>query len=110
MLVSLVPYAQAAKLVYVLPLGDEIGPMTWLYTRDALAEAEEKRADLFVVELNTYGGALQDADSIRTALLRCQIPTVAFIDHNAASAGALIALACDSVYMSHGSSMGAATV
>lgn len=110
LLPALAPYLSAGKLVYVLPLGDEIGPMTWLYTRSALAEASEKRADLFVVELNTYGGALQDADSIRTALLKCKIPTVAFIDHNAASAGALIALACDSVYMSKGSSMGAATV
>lgn len=99
-----------SKLVYVLPLGEEIDALTWRYTRQALREAEEKRADIFVVDLNTYGGALQDADSIRTALLRCRIPTVALVDHNAASAGALIALACDSVYMTNGSSMGAATV
>ncbi len=110
LLPTLAPCLSAGKLVYILPLGDEIGPMTWLYTRSALAEANEKHADLFVVELNTYGGALQDADSIRTALLKCKIPTVAFIDHNAASAGALIALACDSIYMSKGSNIGAATV
>lgn len=110
LMLALAPAMAAEKLVYVLPLGEEIGPLTWLYTRDAIKEATDRRADLFVVELNTYGGALVDADSIRTALLRCRIPTVAFIDHNAASAGALIALACDSVYMSHGSSMGAATV
>lgn len=98
------------NLIYVLSLGEEIDAMTWRYTRQAIAEAKDKGADLFVVDLNTYGGALQDADSIRTALLRCPIPTVAFIDHNAASAGALIALACDSVFMTEGSSMGAATV
>lgn len=109
MLTAITSFA-AEKLVYVLSLGEEIGPITWLYTRDALAEARERRADLFVLDLNTYGGAVQDADSIRTALLRCPIPTVAYIDHNAASAGALIALSCDSVYMSPGSSMGAATV
>lgn len=100
----------AERLVYVLPLGEEIGPLTWFYTRDAIKEAKQMRADLLVVHLNTYGGALVDADSIRTALLRCEIPTVAYVDHNAASAGALIALACDSVYMSPGASMGAATV
>ncbi len=100
----------AERLVYVLPLGEEIGPLTWFYTRDAIKEAKQMRADLLVVHLNTYGGALVDADSIRTALLRCEIPTVAYVDHNAASAGALIALACDSVYMSPGARMGAATV
>ncbi len=100
----------AERLVYVLPLGEEIGPLTWFYTRDAIKEAKQMRADLLVVHMNTYGGALVDADSIRTALLRCEIPTVAYVDHNAASAGALIALACDSVYMSPGASMGAATV
>lgn len=100
----------APRLVYVLSIGKEINALTWRYTAQALEAANQRRADLFVVNLNTYGGALQDADSIRTALMRCPIPTVAFIDHNAASAGALIALACDSVYMTEGSSMGAATV
>jgi membrane-bound serine protease (ClpP class) len=38
------------------------------------------------------------------------IPTIAFIDKNAASAGALISLACDSIYMAPGASIGAATV
>lgn len=98
------------RLVYILSIGKEINALTWRYTAQALEEANIRRADLFVVNLNTYGGALQDADSIRTALMRCTIPTVALVDHNAASAGALIALACDSVYMTEGSSMGAATV
>lgn len=98
------------KLVYVLSIGKEIDALTWRYTSQALNKADELRADLFVVNLNTYGGSLQEADSIRTALMRCRIPTIALVDHNAASAGALIALACDSVFMTEGSSMGAATV
>ncbi len=65
---------------------------------------------MLLVHLNTYGGSVVHADSIRTALMRFPRPVVAFVDNNAASAGALIALACDSVYMCSGSSMGAATV
>lgn len=96
--------------VYMLRLDDEIGSTAWRYTREALAEAERDEASLLVVHLNTYGGSVVHADSIRTAIMRCRMPVVAFVDNNAASAGALIALACDSVYMRPGSSMGAVTV
>ncbi|WP_300933758.1 NfeD family protein, partial [uncultured Duncaniella sp.] len=95
---------------YMLRLDDEIGSSTWRYTREALDEAEKEGADMLLVHLNTYGGSVVHADSIRTALMRFPRPVVAFVDNNAASAGALIALACDSVYMCSGSSMGAATV
>lgn len=100
----------SAQKIFVLPIEDEIDARAWQHTRRACAEAVDAKADLFVVKLNTYGGALDSADSIRSALLRLPIPTAAYVDHNAASAGALIALACDSVFMTPGSSMGAATV
>ena len=100
----------AATRVLILPLEDEIDARTWQHTRRACDKAVAENTDLFVVRMNTYGGALDSADSIRTALLRLPMPTVAYIDHNAASAGALIALACDSVFMTPGSSIGAATV
>ncbi len=96
--------------VFVLPLDDEVDTHMWLNTRRALSEASEQKADLIVVHMNTYGGAVDAADSIRSAIIRTKIPTVAYIDNNAASAGALIALSCDSVYMSPEASMGASTV
>lgn len=100
----------APKSVYLLRLDDEIGSTTWRHTRRALDAAADIKADLLVVHLNTYGGEVVFADSIRTALLNTPIPVVAWVDNNAASAGALIALACDSVWMRPGASMGAATV
>ena len=96
--------------VYQLNLDDEIGSTTWRYTRRALDEATARNADLILVHLNTYGGSVVHADSIRTALLNYPRPVVAWVDNNAASAGALIALACDSVFMRPGGSMGAVTV
>lgn len=100
----------SAERIIILPLEDEIDARAWQHTRRACEKAVSDEADLFVIRMNTYGGALDAADSIRTALLRMKVPTVAFVDHNAASAGALIALACDSVFMTPGSSIGAATV
>lgn len=96
--------------VYMLRLDDEIGSNTWRYTRQALDEAKKRDSELLIVHLNTYGGSVVHADSIRTALLNFPRPVVGFVDNNAASAGALIALACDSVYMRGGASMGAVTV
>lgn len=98
------------KQVYLLKINDEIGAMTWQHTRRACQEAKEMNADVMIVHLNTYGGTVEHADSIRTSLLNFPRQVIAFIDNNAASAGALIALACDSIYMRPGASIGAATV
>ncbi len=102
--------AVSAQKVFVVPFETEIDQSAFHHFKQGERKAHEAGADLLLVKLNTYGGALDAADSIRTALLRCTLPTVAFVDVNAASAGALIALACDSVYMAPAASMGSATV
>ena len=71
---------------------------------------QEAYADYILLDLDTYGGAVDAADSIRSAILRYEKPVIAFINMQAASAGALISIACDSIYMKTGSSIGAATV
>ncbi len=75
-----------------------------------LEKAREAGADYVLLDLNTYGGAVNAADSIRAAILRYEKPVIAYVNMQAASAGALISIACDSIYMKTGSSMGAATV
>lgn len=100
----------SATPVRLINIDDEIGSTAWLHTKRGLQEAVADGAALVVLRLNTYGGTLVHADSMRTALLHCPVPTVAFIDNNAASAGALIAIACDTVYMRPEATMGAATV
>jgi membrane-bound serine protease (ClpP class) len=96
--------------VYKFDIKREIGPAAWRQTKDALQEAKESKADLILIHMNTYGGTVIHADSIRTAILNSKIPVYVFIDNNAASAGALISIACDSIYMRSGANMGAATV
>lgn len=97
-------------LIYKFNIKKEIAPPVWRSTKIALEEAVEKKADIVLIEMSTYGGMLESADSIRTKILNSPIPVFIFINHNAASAGALIAIACDSIYMTTGSSIGAATV
>lgn len=99
-----------AQRVYQFDLKDEIGPNAWRTVKNAYAAAEGSGAGLVVMELNTYGGMVNFADSIRSRILDAPLETVVFIHHNAASAGALISLAADRIYMSKGSSIGAASV
>ncbi len=97
-------------LVYTFAIKDNIAAPTWRITQEALKEALELDADVVILHLNTYGGEVSAADSIRTKILNFPIPVHVFIDDNAASAGALIAIACDSIYMKRGGKIGAATV
>ncbi len=105
-------YSQQADSITVLHMKVQanIDPRTNRYTELGLERAKEIEADYVILELDTYGGALNDADEIRTRLLEFEIPVYAFINKDAASAGALISIACDSIYMARGSSIGAATV
>lgn len=109
-LASLSLSAQKEKTVYTFTIADEIGPPTWRLTKNAFEKATEAKADIILLQLNTYGGALDAADSIRTKILNSPIPVYVYINNNAASAGALISIACDSIYMRQGANIGAASV
>ncbi|UXP31306.1 nodulation protein NfeD [Reichenbachiella agarivorans] len=108
---ALQSYGQSdSTLVFLIKLQSEIDPRTNRYTELALDKANELNADYVVIEMDTYGGALTDADDIRTRVLEFEKPIYVYINKDAASAGALISIACDSIYMAAGASIGAATV
>lgn len=96
--------------VYRLPIFSDINSTTWVYTQEAFKEAQELNASVIILHLNTYGGEVVFADSIRTKILNSKIPVHVFIDNNAASAGALISIACKKIFMRPGANIGAATV
>ncbi|KPK85449.1 MAG: serine protease [Bacteroides sp. SM23_62_1] len=102
--------ADEKVLVYKYEIKEQIAPAIWRITKKSFEEATNLGADLIIIHMNTYGGLLDAADSIRTMILNSSIPVFVFIDNNAASAGALIAIACDRIYMRPGGSIGAATV
>jgi len=94
--------ADSPFIVYTFAIKDNIAAPTWRITQEAMDEADAMGARLVILHLNTYGGEVSAADSIRTKLLNARMPVWVFIDDNAASAGALIAIACDSIYMKPG--------
>ncbi|MFP4488515.1 MAG: NfeD family protein [Bacteroidales bacterium] len=104
------PEISDTSLIYKFEIRKLIAAPAWRTTKLSLKEAMEMDADYVLIHMNTYGGQVDMADSIRTALLNFPVPVLVFIDNQAISAGALIAIASDSIYMRPGGSIGAATV
>ena len=102
--------SQKKQLVYTMEIMREIDPAAWRIVQSGINEAAALNADLILIHMNTYGGLVNAADSIRTKILNSKVPVWVFIDNQAASAGALISIACDRIYMRRGASIGAATV
>ena len=98
------------KKVLLGEIKTNIDPRTNRYTKLLLNEGKKDEYDIIIIEMDTYGGAVNDADDIRTRILDYEKPIYVWINKDAASAGALISIACDSIYMSSGASIGAATV
>ena len=102
--------SDSLAVLYRIRLDGDIDPASQRLVVLGLDKARKAGADYVMLDLNTYGGAVNAADSIRSAILNYEKPVVAYVNMQAASAGALISIACDSIYMKTGSSIGAATV
>lgn len=100
----------APKKVYVFELKQDIFPAAWRLVQHAMDEADKLHCDYVLIKLSTYGGELSVADSIRARLLGAKQTVIVWVTQNAASAGALIAISCDSIYMRKGAAIGAASV
>ena len=93
----------------VVPVENVIDGGLAAFIERIVTEAENEQAEGIIFHIDTPGGRIDSAVDIKDTILNAHVPTVAFIDKNAISAGALISLACDSIYMSTGASIGAAT-
>lgn len=100
----------AQQKVFVMEIKDVIDPRMQRYVDLALEKATKTEADIVIIEMDTYGGVLTDAKEIVDKIMHFEKPVWVFINSDAASAGALISIACDSIYMSPGATIGAATV
>lgn len=97
-------------LFYGIDLKKNVSSTTWIYIQKGFEEAKSLQADKIIISMNTYGGEVIYADSIRTKILHSDIPVIVFIDNNAASAGALISIAANKIYMRPSATIGAASV
>lgn len=95
--------------VYVVPVAGVIDLGLAPFIARVLETAEKDGAAAVVLDINTFGGRVDAAVAIRDALLDAKVPTFAFVNKRAISAGALIALASNRIFMAEGGTIGAAT-
>ena len=99
----------APSPIVVVDLEGEISEGMPGAVRRAVREAEDAGASHLVVRIQTFGGLVSSAAAIRDELLASPVEVVAFVDSRAISAGALIALSSERIFMVPGGSIGAAT-
>ena len=93
-------------LVYIIPIRNMIEPALLYVVRRGVAEAQRNHADAIVFVMDTPGGTLDAAGKILRIIQDVDVPTYTFVEKDAYSAGAIIALATDEIYMAPGSVIG----
>lgn len=97
-------------IVYVVPIEETVEKGLYAFLKRALTTAEENGAEAIIFEVNTPGGAVDAAGEIGKLLTSTDIKTISFVNKQALSAGAYIALNTDEIYMVPGSTMGSAAI
>jgi membrane-bound serine protease (ClpP class) len=95
--------------VFVVPITGTIDLGLAPYLSRILDEAADQNAAAVLIEIDTPGGRLDAVLQMQDALLDSEVRTIAFVDRTAFSAGALVAIASEEIYMAPGAVMGAAT-
>lgn len=101
--------ATAKGNVAVIPLKGEINAAQLAEFKRAIAKAETDGASGIIVDMDTMGGDVSATMGEIDALLATRLPTATFVNGKAISAGALVALATDKIYLHPNGTIGAAT-
>jgi len=97
------------QLVYHVPIQGTIDMGLPHYLQRVIDQAESEETAAIIFDIDTFGGRVDAATQMKDIILDSKVTTVAFINKRAISAGALISLSCDSIFMTSGASIGAAT-
>ena len=106
--VRTLPAQTSAPIVYVVPIEGMIDLGLAPFLARTIREAKAAGAAAVVVDINTFGGRVDAAVAMRDTLINAPVRTIAFVNQRAISAGALIALACNTLIMTPGGTIGAA--
>ena len=96
--------------VYVVPIQNTIDLGIPAFVNRAIDTAEKDDAKLIIFDIETFGGRVDAATQVKDAISGTDIQTIAFINRRAISAGSLIALSCNKIYMTSGATIGATSV
>ncbi len=111
-LFTMIPFSGMAEktnrtsLVYIIPIHEMIEPALVYVLHRQIGDAKAAEANAIIFTMDTPGGSVFAAEEIIHMIFDIDVPTYAFVESSAISAGALIAMAGDHIYMSPGSKIG----
>ncbi len=109
LLITLTISISYGDVVYRVPIEGTIDLGLPPFIQRMIDKAESENATAIIFDINTFGGRVDAATQIKDAILGSEVTTIAFINRRAISAGALISLSCEKIYMTGGGLIGAAT-
>ena len=101
-------FAEDQGQVYVIPIKGEINKASYGFIKQNIDKAYNEGADAIIFEIDTYGGLIDQAESIKNLIVSSPIPTISYVNNKAQSAGVLITIAAENVVMSETATIGSA--
>ena len=110
LMLSIIPSLSfgASDNVYVIEISGEVNPGMLNYVRENIEDANNKNADLILFEVDTLGGRIDSAEKISQEILKSKVKTVSYVYTKAESAGVLLSISANSLYMAPASTIGSA--
>ncbi|WP_339250631.1 nodulation protein NfeD [Sporosarcina sp. FSL W8-0480] len=108
-----IPFAQTSASgdkVYHVKIDDAVEKGLYAYLKRSFKEAEDAGAKTIILEIDTLGGHTDAAGQIGQLMDNSDLEIIAYINYRAISAGALIALYSDKIYMSPNGVIGSSGV
>jgi membrane-bound serine protease (ClpP class) len=98
---------KVGPVIIVIPVEGTVEPGMAAYLNRALKETQQYPDKVIILEMDTFGGQVDAAFQIVDTMLNVKnAPTIAYVKTKAISAGALIALSCNRLYMQHNTTIG----
>lgn len=103
---SSAPALAEQRPVCVIPIKGQIERALVYAIRRGMDTAAQRQAQAVIFDMDTPGGRLDATEEIIDLITSTKATTVTFVNPNAISAGAIIAMATDHIYMSPGGRIG----
>lgn len=94
--------------VYVIPINGEINKASRKFVEESLNRINLLEDDVVIFEIDTYGGLVDEAIKIKDLIINLPNKSVAYINNKAISAGVLISIAANEIYMAENANIGSA--
>lgn len=107
-LLSNIGFTKTQTEVYVIPIEGEINKASYGFIKQNIDKAYSEGADAIIFEIDTYGGLIDQAESIKNLIIASPIPTISYVNNKAESAGVLITISSENVVMSKTATIGSA--